>query len=243
MLMRILLTSLVKKTSRGKGWAAILLLGLLAPTADLNAGRARVSATERVVAVINDIRRTMVASKYQHVTRVRARHGEYFFDCSGMATWILKRSAPGALRTVGRPNGRRPLAVHFYRTIARIAPGKQRGGWRHLSHIARAEPGDVLAWIRPDWFPSKSTGHVAFIVDVPKPNPGPVPGLLFRIADASKFRHEDDTRRPGETGFGIGTLLVPTNPSGRPLGYGWIGSATTEEWVIPTDLVIGRPLR
>jgi len=218
------------------GLAVLLPLHLMADTS-------RPSATERVVGIIGDIRRTMVASRYQHVTRVRTRAGEYFFDCSGMATWILKRSAPGALATVGRPNGRRPLARHFFQTIARIAPGKKRGAWKRLERIANAKPGDVLAWIRPDWFPSKSTGHVAFILDTPKPNPGPVPGLLFRIADASKFRHEDDTRKPGETGFGIGTLLVPTDPAGRPLGYGWFGSQTETDWVVPTDLVIGRPLR
>lgn len=193
--------------------------------------------------VIQDIQDNLVTSKYQHVTRVRSRVGQYFFDCSGMATWILKRSAPRALEAVGRPNGRRPLARHFFKAIARLEPGQKRGAWQRLDRLERARPGDVLAWIRPKWFPSKSTGHVAFVLESPRSNPGPVPGLLIRIADASKFRHEDDTRSPGETGFGIGTLLVPTNRAGKPLGYGWVGSQTQADWVVPTELVIGRPLR
>jgi hypothetical protein len=225
----------------------VLILSCLALLAGLPAKPAaqgkRPVAPRRVVEVIEKIQRTMVTSKYQHVTRVRTKAGEYFFDCSGMAVWILKRSAPGALKTVGRPNGRRPLARHFFNTIAKIEPGRRKGAWHRLENIASAGPGDVLAWIRPKWFPSKSTGHVAFILDAPRPNPGPVPGLLFRIADASKFRHEDDTRKRGETGFGIGTLLVPTDHRGRPLGYGWVGSETESDWVVPTELVIGRPLR
>jgi hypothetical protein len=220
-----------------------VVLALLVHGASPLVAGERSTAADRVVEVINDIRETLVQSKYQHVTRVRRKEGLYFFDCSGMASWILRRSAPRALETVGRPNGRRPLARHFYRTIARIAPGATRGPWQRLSRIAEAAPGDVLAWIRPDWFPSKSTGHVAFVLERPRTNPGPVPGLIFRIADASKFRHENDTRRKGETGFGIGTLLVPTDSRGRALGYGWIGSETPSDWVVPTDLVIGRPLR
>jgi hypothetical protein len=203
----------------------------------------RPTANQRVMNVINQIRKSLIASKYQHFTRVRKRKGEYFFDCSGMAAWVLRRSTPQALQSLGKPNGGRPLAVHFYRKIARIPAGERRRAWQRIGDLARAEPGDVLAWIRPKWFPSKSTGHVAFVVERPIPSTGQIPGLLFRIADASKFRHENDSRQPGETGFGIGTLLVPTKQNGDPIGYGWVGSRTIEEWIVPTDLVIGRPLR
>jgi hypothetical protein len=208
-----------------------------------HAAHPRTRATERIIRLIQKIERNMKVSKYQHKTRVRVMAGEYKFDCSGMASWILKRAAPRAFEAIDAPNDKRPLARHFYKTIAKIPRGKQRGPWMRLSSIENAGPGDIIAWIRPKWFPSKSTGHVAFILDAPRPNTGPVPGLLFRIADASKFRHEDDSRTPGETGFGVGTLLVPTDAEGDPIGYGWIGSETEEDWIVPTDLVIGRPFQ
>ena len=192
------------------------------------------------MALIDDIVRTLTDTRYQHQTRVRAGCGRYYFDCSGMAEWILKRAAPGALSSVG---SERPLARDFFRTIARLKPGERRGAWHRPARIEDAGPGDVLAWIRPKWFPSKSTGHVAFVLDKPVKNTGPVRGWLFRIADASKFQHENDTRGENETGFGIGTLLVPTDAAGKALGYGWFGSQTREDWIVPTELVIGRPLR
>jgi hypothetical protein len=165
------------------------------------------------------------------------------WDCSGMATWVLRRAAPRALESIGKPNGRRPLAVHFFRKIARISPGKRRGAWMRVPSAGHARPGDLIAWKRPSWFPSKSTGHVAFVVGMPRLNTGSVPGVLLRIADASKFKHEDDSRDPGTTGYGTGVILLPTDDAGQPLGYGWVGSRTEPDWVVPAELVIGRPLR
>lgn len=198
---------------------------------------------DRVVAVLEQIEGSLTETRYQHVTRVRSKRGQYFFDCSGMAEWVLRRSAPAALRAVGRPEGRRPLAIHFYRRIAKIDPGQRRGPWMRVDGPAAAAPGDVIAWERPEWFRSKSTGHVGFVLSDPVPNHGPVPGYLVRFADASKFKHEDDSRDADETGFGTGVLLIPTGPDGRAVGYGWFGSQTRPDWVIPCNLVIGRPLR
>jgi hypothetical protein len=201
------------------------------------------SGPDRVVEVLERIESGLVETKYQHWTRVRARRGEYFFDCSGMAEWVLRRGAPAAARAVGRPEGRRPLAIHFYRRIAKIKPGKRRGPWMRVESPAQARPGDVIAWERPKWFKSKSTGHVAFVVSDPVANHGSVPGYLMRIADSSKFKHEDDSRDADVTGFGTGVLLIPTDEDGQPRGYGWFGSQTRPDWVIPCKLVIGRPLR
>jgi hypothetical protein len=197
----------------------------------------------RVIEVLDGIEANLVETKYQHVTRVRPKRGEYFFDCSGMTDWVLRRGAPAAARAVGRPEGRRPLAIHYYRRIAKIKPGKKRGPWLRVDGPAAARPGDVIAWERPKWFPSKSTGHVGFIVSEPEPNRGPVPGYLVRFADASKFKHEDDSRDEETTGYGTGVLLIPVDQGGRARGYGWVGSLTRPEWVIPCNLVIGRPLR
>ena len=222
------------------------MIGLLVLAADAASGgskRAPARGPEQVVAVLEKIEAELVASRYQHVTRVRAKKGEYFFDCSGMAAWVLKRSAPAAHRSIGRPGGHRPLAVHYYRKIAKVPLGKRRGPWLRVPAVGGARPGDVLAWVRPKWFPSKNTGHVAFVLSEPVWNEGGVPGYLLKIADSSRYKHEDDSRAPDETGFGIGTILIPTDDAGQPTGYGWVGSRSKPRWIVPTDVVIGRPLR
>jgi hypothetical protein len=198
---------------------------------------------ERVVKVLEDIARTLKSTRYQHVTVVRPGSGEYSFDCSGMAEWVLRRGAPAALAAVGRSDGQRPLAVHYWKRIARVPPGARRGAWHRVEDVTRAGPGDVIAWKRPPWFPSKSTGHVAFILSKGQPSPGQVPGHLFLVADASRFRHERDSRAEGTTGFGTGIMLLATDPALQPVGYGWYGSQSLPEWVVPAEIVIGRPLR
>jgi len=198
---------------------------------------------DRVVSVVEKIQGNLKATKYQHVTRVRQSLGEYFFDCSGMAEWILRRGAPAAFTRVKRPEGGRPLAVHYYRTISKMKPGQRRGPWMRVADATASRPGDVIAWVRPKWFDSKSTGHVAFVMSAPRPVMVPVRGVVVRIADASKFRHAEDSKPVGTTGFGTGELLIPVDAASQPTGYGWVGEETLPEWIVPAALVIGRPLR
>jgi hypothetical protein len=222
---------------------AAVLLATAAVTAEVGRIPRAAHGPERVVEVLERIEASLIESKYQHVTRVRAKKGEFFFDCSGMAAWVLKRGAPAAHRSIGRPGGHRPLAVHYYRKIAKVPLGKRHGPWLRVPAVGGARPGDVLAWVRPKWFPSKNTGHVAFILSNPLWNEGGVPGYLLEIADSSRYKHENDSRAPDETGFGIGTILIPTDDAGQPTGYGWVGSRSKPNWIVPTDVVIGRPLR
>lgn len=198
---------------------------------------------EKVVEVLATIEQTMKTSRYQHGTNVRPARGDYRFDCSGMADWVLRRSAPGALRVLGRPGGRRPLARNFYRHVNRIPLGKTRGPWFRVPDVASARPGDIITWERPPWFPSKSTGHVAFVVSNPTPNQQGVRGYLLRVADASRYRHQADTRAEGETGFGTGIILLPTDDAGQAIGYGWAGAMTPPDWIVPVHVAVGRPLR
>ena len=164
--------------------AVVVVASFLAPLpAEATPPRAKARGPGQVLKVLGDIARGLKVTRYQHITRVRAKRGEYFFDCSGMAQWVLRRSAPAALRTVGkRPDGSRPLAVHFFKRIARVPPGKSRGPWYRVPDVTQARPGDVIAWKRPPWFRSKSTGHVAFVVSQPVKNTGPVRGHLFRLS-------------------------------------------------------------
>ncbi len=192
------------------------------------------AAPVRVLTILQHIQQTLRTSSYQHSPRIDERQGRYDFDCSAMAQWILARSAPRALATVG---GARPLAVDFFRTIARAPTDRPRGGWLQVARVADARPGDVLAWRRPRWFPSRNTGHVAFVVGTPEVTEN---GVLLRIADASSYNHEDDSRAGG-TGFGTGIILITTDPiTGAGTGYGWFGRHSGE-WIVPTPVAIGRP--
>ena len=101
-------------------------------------------------------------------------------------------------------------------------------------------PGDVIAWLRPKELKSTNTGHVAFVVEPPRPTVEVPHGYLLRIADASRYQHEDDTRaETGMTGFGLGTILVIADPeSDAPVAYGWVGVRSA--WLLETPMAIGR---
>ncbi len=200
--------------------------------------------SRRILGVLDRIQRTARRTEYRHRTRINARRGIFLFDCSAMAGWVLRRATPRARRTVTGRQARRPLARDFYHVIARRKPGKRRGPWYRVPRMQDARPGDVIAWIRPRWFKSKNTGHVLFVLSRPRRNPGPVRGYLVRIADSTRLPHEDDSRRKkGKGGFGTGTMLFATDAAGRPTGYGWYGSISRPDWIIPTRIVIGRALR
>jgi hypothetical protein len=199
------------------------------------------SAPAKVMALLEHVHESLVESRYTHATRVDERHGRYEFDCSGMVAWVLGRVAPKAYRAVVfRAKSNRPLARDYYATIAAQKAGPARWGWSRVPRVADARSGDVIAWLKPKEIRSVNTGHVAFLVDDPAPAPGVDNGYLLRIADASRYQHQDDTRTPtGQTGFGIGTILVVADPdTGAPTAYGWVGVRSA--WILSTSMAIGR---
>jgi hypothetical protein len=198
-------------------------------------------ASQRLLKLLTHVNANLRESSYSHATRVDEERGRYEFDCSGMAAWMLRRSAPKAHGAVlWRAKNGRPLARDYYYQIASSKPDKARYGWRRVARVGQARAGDVIAWLKPDKLRSPNTGHVAFVVEAPKPVPGHEHAFLLRIADASRYQHQDDTRSgTGMTGFGVGTILVLADPStGAPMAYGWVG--TRSAWVFATRMAIGR---
>ncbi len=199
---------------------------------------------EAVLSTLVRIESTLQVSKYTHATLVDERAGRYEFDCSGMAAWVLKRSSPVAHSAVTfRATNGRPLARDYYRQIATSIAGHERQGWERVPRVADATAGDVIAWLKPKEIQSANTGHVAFLLAAPEPVPETPYVYLMRIADASRYRHQDDSRAGTKrTGFGHGTILVVASPeSGAPVGYGWVGLRSA--WVLSTKMAIGRALR
>ncbi len=198
-------------------------------------------AASRVVHTINKLAASVRKTRYQARTVVRRKAGYYAWDCSGMAAWILRRTAPGALRALNR---RRPLARDFYHAIRRAPTKRGRRGWQRLAHISQARPGDLFAWLRSPLSRSKVTGHVGFIVDRPTPIPGKPRLYLARILDATSLPHQDDTRAADSGGgFGFGTVLFVTNKAGRTIAYGWYGTESLRWGVLPARTLFGRVVR
>ena len=193
----------------------------------------------RVLEVLEQVRARLRQTRYQHATVVREREGLFFWDCSGMAAWVLRRAAPHAMRAITRG---RPVARDFARVIARAPPRRPRAGWQRIERVEDARPGDVFAWRRPRGFPSRNTGHVGFVVEAPIPVPAISGAWAVRIADSTSWGHEDDTRpNDGVGGFGLGTLVFLTDAMGRGTHYGWAG--TRSEGYVVTPIVFGRVVR
>lgn len=196
-----------------------------------------------VMALLRQVAANLRSSRYVHDTRVDERAGRYEFDCSGFTTWVLARTTRQAHRAVlDRTRGRRPLARDYYALIAAMSSRRPLRGWARVSRVEEALPGDVIAWLRPRQVRSANTGHVGFVVERPARVPGVPNAFTVRIADASQYQHDEDSRAgTGRTGFGFGTILVVADPmSGAPVAYGWFG--VRSPWVLATQMAIGRPL-
>lgn len=213
------------------------------------------------LAVIRGAWENARTTAYHAVTHVDESRGDYRFDCSGFAHWVLKQSHPVAARWLAQGLPHRPLARDFQRRVARIAADKPRGGWDRVERVADIRPGDVIAWIKPSEIESPNTGHVVFAMLPPEPVTSGSNTYLVRIADATRLWHADDTRNwrgssarrqvplglntadesPNDQGLGFGTISLVADPvTGRPLQYGWVAT----QWrTFETEIAIGRPLR
>jgi hypothetical protein len=101
--------------------------------------------------------------------------------------------------------------------------------------------GRLVAWLKPKILRSQNTGHVAILVHAPLVRAPGDSAYLLRVADSSRLMHEDDTRH-GRGGYGIGTILLDTDPkTGSPTGFSFAGSRATHAW--GSRIVIARPLK
>ena len=219
--------------------------GPILPSGPEKAGTDREPATkaaQKVMDTIEMIEQTMTATRYQHYTMVNKKKGLYYWDCSGMTAWILDRAAPKSRKKLPKKH---PLAKQFYKVIEKSPTDKPKKGWQRIERPQDVCPGDVFAWLKPEfWKNNKNTGHVGFIVDTPRPHPTYDNVWLMKIADASRYRHENDSRpSDGQGGFGTGTIAFYVDAGGKGLGYGWYGSLQKLQTYIPTTIIFGRVTR
>jgi len=165
-------------------------------------------------------------------------NGAYRMDCSGLATYLLKRVSRAHLAAVPKGEGRaHPLALDFYRAFASAtAEAEGDGRWRRIERLADARPGDFLAWCHDPPKPG-STGHVLLIAEAPAleekvkddvaKTPGgggaPAKGRLWHLVviDSTSSPHGQDTRKAEESGVGRGAMWFEADEAGRPRGYRW----------------------
>ncbi len=234
-----------------RSFARAALFGVACATAMPSAlagdatGAAASPRNERILARVAGIAQNLRKSKYNHATVVDERQGRYEFDCSGFVTWVLRRAAPGAYSSVlGRSANARPLARDYYYELSRAPLGVHTPrGVRQVARIDEAEPGDIVAWLKPALLQSPHTGHVGFLLEKPRAVAAVEGGYLVRIADASSYQHDDDDRfGSGRTGFGSGTILLVADPeTGAPRAYGWYGLRSA--YILETSISIGRVTR
>jgi hypothetical protein len=196
-------------------------------------------AAQEVMDLLASIEGSLTETTYQHRTVVDAEAGRYLWDCSGMAAWILRRTAPRALAALDEE---RPVARDFYDQIAHSPTDRARHGWMRLDDPREIAPGDVFAWRKPDfWRDRPNTGHVGFVLSTPQPHPAFTNVWLVRIADATRVLHEDDSRpEGGGGGFGTATMAFLFDDGGGVVAYGWYGSTQDPETFIETRIAFGR---
>ncbi|MCC6875916.1 MAG: hypothetical protein IT378_16530 [Sandaracinaceae bacterium] len=211
----------------------VLVLALMSLCSMASAQR-----NEQVMARVARIEATLRETRYQHRTDVDVARGRYRFDCSGMVTWILRSSAPGAARGLGAS---RPVARTYARAIARAPANGQRRGWRRIERWQDVRPGDVFAFERPGWWPSRNTGHTGIVVSPLRwAGPGTSAG---EIVDSTDLSHGGDGRAlGGRGGFGRATMSFHglRGLGGDFAGFGWFGPLGPVMW---QRVFIGRPMR
>jgi hypothetical protein len=196
-------------------------------------------AAQKVLTAIELVEQKLTKTRYQHKTVVNLGKGLFYWDCSGMSGWVLGRAAPVARKQLPPKH---PLASQFYNRIDKSPTGEFKKGWSRVDGIENVAPGDIFAWLKPEWWVgNKNTGHVGFVIEAPRPSEDHKDVWLVRIADASQYRHENDSRPPdGEGGFGTGTIAFSVGPDGNGTGYGWFGSLQDPLSYIPTRIIFGR---
>jgi len=175
--------------------------------------------------------------RYRHQTKIRRAQGLYWWDCSGMASWLLDQEAPVARQGLF---AERPTAEHFHDTIARSPSDRAWRGWQRIPRVADVMPGDLFAFRLPPEWETVNTGHVGFVIRPPRRVDRN--RWLVRIADSTSYPHQDDVRVHGErTGFGFGTMLFEVDDEGAPRAYGWRGAESDR--LVETGIAFGRVTR
>lgn len=179
----------------------------------------------------------MRVTRYQHTTTVDESSGSYFYDCSGLLDYALGRARPADLTPIPHTKVR-PLAADIEGYLHRGLTGPIEG-WQALARVDALSPGDVVAWQATEDSTTGDTGHVMVVLDPPALNSARTTEWLVRVADSTISPHALDSRHPGTTGLGTGTIGLLVDDSGAPAAFYWRGGVSAQ--AKPTQIALGRP--
>jgi hypothetical protein len=197
-------------------WAVAWSIGLTAVSAQSP------KAADGAAKLAQEVRRILASTKtteYSHRTEVDEAQGKYPLDCSGLACYVLEHKFLQHYKAVRVPKGQsRPCAIDFYRFFAGLPAAPPRDGWQRVPRLLDAWPGDVLAW-KADQPKPGSTGHVVFVDSAPTAEKDGQ--VRVDVIDSTSSGHGGDTRKPGQTGIGRGTMWFAVDANGQPTAYRW----------------------
>jgi hypothetical protein len=179
----------------------------------------------------------MRVTRYQHTTSVDESSGSYFYDCSGLLDYAVGRVRPADLKPIPH-TGARPLAGDIEGYLHRGMTGPVEG-WQALARVDALSPGDVVAWQATEDSKTGDTGHVMVVLEAPTQNSARAPEWLVRVADSTLSPHALDSRHPGTTGLGTGTIGLVVDEGGAPTAFYWRGGVSPQ--AKPTQIALGRP--
>ncbi len=179
----------------------------------------------------------MRVTRYQHTTDVDEGRGSYLYDCSGLLDYAVGRVRPADLKPIPH-TGARPLAADIEGYLHRGLTGPIEG-WQALARVDALGPGDVVAWQATEDSTTDDTGHVMVVLEAPTPNSVRAAEWLVRVADSTLSPHTLDSRHPGSTGLGTGTIGLLVDKDGAPTAFYWRGGVSPR--AKPTQVALGRP--
>lgn len=209
---------------------AVAFVGCAAPKALATPGVLRAEVDRELSA--------MRITHYQHTTKVDEASGSFMYDCSGMLDYALSRVLPADAAALPTSTSVRPLAADIERYL-RAASGSV-DGWQAVSRVDELGPGDVAAWLATENSKTGDTGHVMVVLAPPTRNPARRDEWLVQVADSTLSPHANDSRRPGQTGLGTGTIGLLSDDGGGPTAFYWQGGVSQQPK--PTEIAFGRPL-
>jgi hypothetical protein len=172
---------------------------------------------------------------YQHRTQVDQAEGVYDMDCSGFVDYLLKRFAPAQFALIPVESGHaRPRAKIFFQLFDGLRENPVPG-WSAVDRLTDVRRGDIIAWeLATATEAPGDTGHVIIAAGQPVRKRENIYSL--EVYDSSGIRHDNDSRPPGTSGIGKGTINFKIDPTGKAIAFQFNSAAHFHE----EPIAIGR---
>ncbi|KAI8593507.1 hypothetical protein BDZ88DRAFT_145022 [Geranomyces variabilis] len=213
-------------------------------------------------------------TSYAHVSQIDPATGTFMTDCSCVVSYLLVNSGLGQHfadvpkekhdTAVQPPMPRAKEYAQFLESLKKHGRGGRDGDgarWTAVQSIWALQPGDLVAWVIPDWkAEGKSTGHVLVVVDPPPPAraggrnttliPADETSVWVSVLDSSSIAHQWDSRcdaadssgkKPCAFGVGHSFIRLLGDAMGEPKAFQFRDGAAVRAYPLSLARVIGEP--